>query len=107
MNYDEFLARAKSAAPYPGFGRDLNQLYAEGGTLCVLVLMILQFRQDLTEALLGRQMMSDQDIRAAIGTQGQINGIDIVLHGIHEAIEKDRNDESADEVSAEQRRAAP
>jgi hypothetical protein len=83
----------------------LNALYVENGTLQVLVLMILQQRAALMEAFAGRQMMSDQDIRAAIGTQGQISGIDIILRSIHAAMEKP--DEPTDEVSAEQRGSSP
>ena len=106
MQYSEFLRLGREAQVGPTLNRELRQLYAEpGGTLRAVVLMLLQQREALTEALLGRQMMSDQDIRAAIGTQGQINGLDIALQSIHEAMTKEPD--NVEEVSTEQRSAVP
>ena len=106
MQYNEFLQLGAKAEVGQSLNRELRQLYAEpGGTLRAIVRLCLEQREALTEALLGRQMMSDQDIRAAIGTQGQINGIDIVLQGIHEAMTKEPD--HVEEVSAEQRSAVP
>jgi hypothetical protein len=86
LGYEEFVARAKEAKPRPDFYKELRALYVDGGTLQLLVKGMLEQRQDLMEALMSRPMMTDQDIRAAIGTQGQINGIDIVLQGIHSSM---------------------
>lgn len=96
MTYDEFLAQAKEARPRKDFHRELRALYVENGTLQVLVLMILQQRKELMEAFAARPMLQEADIRASIGVQGQINGIDVVLQSIFEAM-KDPQDE--DEVS--------
>lgn len=98
LSYDEFLARAREAKPRPDFYRELRALFIDGGTLQLLVKGMLEQRQDLMEALMSRPMMSDQDIRAAIGTQGQINGIDIVLQGIHNSMLESDNEPAVDEA---------
>jgi hypothetical protein len=98
IGYDEFLARAREARPRPDFYKELRALYVDGGTLQLLVKGILEQRQDLMEALMSRPMMTDQDIRAAIGTQGQINGIDIVLQGIHSSMLESQDEPTVDEA---------
>jgi hypothetical protein len=107
VTYDEFIERGRVATADDGFQRELRQLYAPGGTLTVLVRMILELRSDLGEALVGRQMMSDADIRAAIGTQGQILGMDIILHGIHEAMTQEITDVEVSAAGANGASAVP
>lgn len=107
MNYDEFLARAREARPRPDFHKELRGLFIDGGTLQLLVKGMLEQRQDLMEALMSRPMMSDQDIRAAIGTQGQINGIDIVLQGIYGLMLERKDEPTLEEATLGQRSAVP
>lgn len=103
MTYEEFLGRAREASPRKSFAGELRQLYVDNGTLQVLVLMMLQQRSDLIEALAARPMLSEADIRASIGVQGQVNGIDVILQSIHAAM----TEEEDDEVSYNDRAASP
>lgn len=106
VDYESFLAAARQAEPGPRFWHELQSLYAEpGGTLRVLVHMFLQHRDVLVEALVKTHMVNEEAIRKAVGTQGQLSGIDLLLQEIFEAMRKPN--EPADEVSAEQRGAAP
>jgi hypothetical protein len=107
LDYDGFLSAARQAEPDGNLHRELGQLFAEpSGTLRVLVAMILQQRDQLVEALVKTHMVDEAAIRRAIGTQGQLSGIDTVLQSIFGAMRKP-TDEPAEEVSTDQHRSAP
>lgn len=95
-SYEEFLARAREAQPRKSFARELQHLYVDNGTLQILVKMILQQRDVLLEALVNRHIVDETSVRMAIGTQGQVSGMDTILQSIFEAMKEEKADEMED-----------
>jgi hypothetical protein len=106
LSYEEFLLAAREGRQSQEFWHDLQVLYSEPtGPLRVLVKMLLEMRDGLSEALINTHMVDEASIRKAVGTQGQLSGLTIALQAIYEAMRKPEDDNP--EVSAEQRGAAP
>lgn len=88
MTYEEFIAAAREVKEHDrNLGRQLRDLYLrEGGshgTLLQFVSIVLAGREHLKEAALQQQLLSEESIRMAIGTRGQVDGIDYVLRSLH------------------------
>jgi hypothetical protein len=94
LSYDEFIARAMEVQKLDsGLGAQFRQLYVERGTLQQLVRMILDMRSDLKEALVNTRLLSEENIRLALGIQGQVSGIDIILDLILTQMNAEENDD--------------
>lgn len=83
MTYEEFLSRATNVTPDADLWRQMRSLYVDRGTLLQVVAQVLEFRRDVMDRLASTHMIQDEDIRTAIGLQGNIRGIDNVLQIIH------------------------
>jgi hypothetical protein len=96
MRYDiEFLTYEAGRLVQPdgtirlpkGMDRVLRDLAIEQGALMYILAACLAAKQSLTSNLLTSHMVSDEAIRRAIGVQGQISGIDLVLTTIVELMQ--------------------
>ena len=83
MTYEEFIERAEGKAVDRELWRQARSLYVDGGTLTQIVSVILAQRTRVITQLANRHMIQDEDIRMAIGLQGNVRGIDNVLQIIH------------------------
>lgn len=99
MTYEEFINRARDVQPDNDLWRQARSLYVDGGTLLQVVGAILDQRKNVVHQLENTHMIRDEDIRMAIGLQGNVRGIDNVLQIIH-GLMLDPNSEATDaEVS--------
>lgn len=98
MTFDQMIAQAREIRSLdPLLHRKLVHLYVEGGPLCQLVRAMLDMKGDLTEAMMGTHMITDDKIRTALGLQGQVLGINNVLGLIHTLMkEPAKDDDNAD-----------
>ena len=105
MEYEQFLALAKEATPTPMLPRMLRASFENNGPLAQLVHIIVHdVRQGMVENLINTHMISEETIRKALGTQGQISGVDNILHFINEAMkEPQHEDEPAEDLSVDER----
>jgi hypothetical protein len=97
MTYEEFIRRAEGAEVERDLWRQMRSLYVEGGTLTQVVKAILEQRTNVAHQLANTHMIRDEDIRMAIGLQGNIRGIDNVLQIIY-GLTIDPDSEATDEA---------
>lgn len=83
MRYEEFIRRAEGSTVERDLWRQARSLYVEGGTLTQVVKAILEQRTNVANQLANTHMIRDEEVRLAIGLQGNIRGIDNVLQIIH------------------------
>jgi hypothetical protein len=55
--------------------------------------MILDMRSDLKEALVNTRLLTEENIRLALGIQGQVSGIDVILDLILTQMNAEENDD--------------
>ena len=100
MSYEEFLGVAKGVQKLdPGLWRQLRSLMVEGGTLAQLVRALLDTRDGIQEQLANKQMIRDEDIRIAIGMQGQVLGLNNALQVIYQALQEPPKEDEDERVS--------
>lgn len=89
LTYEEFLDKAKEVQELDkNLNKQLAHLYVERGTMQQVVRAILDQRDDLKESLSKTLMINEENIRIAIGIQGQVSGIDTVLALIHHLMQQ-------------------
>lgn len=67
--------------------RQLRDLAVEQGPLLYILAACAGIKRSLTSQLLSKHMTSDEAIRTAIGIQGQISGVDLVIQNIVELLQ--------------------
>lgn len=98
MTYEEFIHRAESSKLDEDLWKQARSLYVDGGTLTQVVKCLLQQRTNVANQLANTHMIQDEDIRRAIGLQGNVRGIDNALQIIH-GLMLDPNSEATDDIS--------
>lgn len=91
MSWEEFLARAREIRVLDKeLWRQLRSLYIDNGTLQQLVRALLDTKEELQEGMANCHMISDENVRRAIGLQGQIMGLQTALQVVHELMQEPR-----------------
>jgi hypothetical protein len=85
-----------------GMDRQLRDLMIENGPMAYLVAGIFVLKKQFTQQLLTTHMTTDEAIRKAIGTQGQLSGIDFVLQLLIEFMTAPPKDESTAQPAEDQ-----
>ena len=71
-----------------GMDRQLRDLAIEQGPLMYILAMCEGLKRSLTSQLTSRHMVLDEAIRMAIGIQGQLSGVDLVIQSLVEMLQK-------------------
>jgi hypothetical protein len=71
----------------PKMDRQLRDLALEQGPLLYILAACEGLRRSLTAQLASKHMVTDEAIRTAIGIQGQLSGVDLVVQAVVEMLQ--------------------
>ena len=80
----------------PRMDRQLRDLALENGPLLYILAACEGLLRSLTAQLRAKHMVSDEAIRTAIGIQGQISGVELVVQALVEMLQQPQGEAEAE-----------